>query len=96
MYELVSPVNFRLVLKYLGLLLIGMGAVLFVPFTFAILHSEHSIASVYGMLGVAVLGIGYSLNRFLPGGEIQWKEAMVISALVFPVPALENSCPLRR
>ena len=94
MYELVSPVNFRLVLKYLGLLLIGMGAVLFVPFTFAILHSEQFIASVYGMLAVAILGIGYALNRFLPGGDIQWKEAMVISALVFPLAALISSIPL--
>jgi len=93
MYELVSPVNFRLVLKYLGLLLIGMGAVLFVPFTFAIFHSEFFIASVYGVLGVAILGIGYSLDRFLPDGEIQWKEAMVISALVFPVAALISSIP---
>ena len=45
------------------------------------------------MLAVAILGTGYALNRFLPGGDIQWKEAMVISALVFPVAALISSIP---
>lgn len=93
MYELVSPVNFKLVLKYLGLLLLGMGAVLFVPFTFAVLHSELFVASVYGVLGAGIIGIGYCMDRFLPEGEIQWKEAMVISALVFPVAALISSIP---
>ncbi|HUU75176.1 MAG TPA: TrkH family potassium uptake protein [Methanoregulaceae archaeon] len=93
MYELVSPVDFRLVLKYLGLLLLGMGAVLFVPFSIAVLLSELFIASVYGVMGVFVLGLGYTLHRFIPEGEIQWKEAMVISALVFPVAALISSIP---
>lgn len=93
MYELISPVNFRLVLKYLGLLLVGIGAATVVPFTIAFLFVEHAIAMVYGFIGILIIGAGYALYRFLPDEEIQWKEAMVISALVFPVAALISSIP---
>jgi trk system potassium uptake protein TrkH len=93
MYELISPVNFRLVLKYLGLLLVGIGAVTVVPFTIAFFFVEHTIAMVYGLVGSLIIGTGYTLYRFLPEGELQWKEAMVISALVFPVAALISAIP---
>jgi trk system potassium uptake protein TrkH len=95
MYELISPVNFRLVLRYLGLLLVGIGAVTVVPFTIAFFFVEQTIALVYGIVGGLIIGTGYALYRFLPEGELQWKEAMVISALVFPVAALISSIPLR-
>lgn len=93
MYELVSPVNFRLVLKYLGLLLVGIGIATVVPFTIAFFFVEHAIALVYGFIGSLIIGSGYALYRLLPDEELQWKEAMVISALIFPIAALISSIP---
>ncbi len=93
MYELVSPVNFRTVLKYLGILLIGMGLVTIVPFTLILWYSQQTAAIIYGVAGGVVIALGYVLYRFLPDGELQWKEAMVITALVFPVAALISAIP---
>ncbi len=93
MFELISPVNFRLVLKYLGLLLVGIGGVTVVPFTVAFFFIEHALAMIYGVLGSFIIGTGYALYRFIPEGDLQWKEAIVLSALIFPVAALISCIP---
>jgi trk system potassium uptake protein TrkH len=93
MYELVSPVNFRTVLKYLGILLMGMGLVTIVPFTIILMYFQHTAAVLYGVAGGIIIGLGYALYRFLPDEDLQWKEAMVITALVFPVAALISAVP---
>lgn len=62
MYELVSPVNIRVVMKYMGKLMIGTCAVLAVPMiVFALIFMEPSTAAVYGATGVfiATVVIGF-------------------------------------
>ena len=93
MYELVSPVDVSLVLKYTGRLMMGMGVLLAVPMAVALVFIEMHTAAVYGATGVLILSGGYFLARFLPEGELGWKESLVIAAIVFPFFALLNAFP---
>lgn len=93
MYELVSPVDTRVVLKYMGRLMMGMGAVLAVPMIVALIFMELHTAAVYGATGLLIVIAGYLLVRILPEVELRWKESLVIAAIIFPFLALLNAFP---
>lgn len=93
MYELVSPVDSSVVLKYTGRLMIGMGVVLAVPMVVALIFMELHTAAVYGATGLLIVLTGYLLVRILPEGELGWKESLVIAAIIFPFLALLNAFP---
>jgi len=93
MYELVSPVDTRVVLKYTGRLMMGMGAVLAVPMAVALLFTELHTAAVYGATGLLIVLAGWLLVKILPEGELEWKESLVIAAIIFPFLALLNAFP---
>lgn len=93
MYELVSPVDIPVVLKYTGRLMVGMGAVLAVPMIVALLFMELHTAGVYGLTALLIAVLGYLLARLLPERELRWKEGLVIAAIIFPFLALLNAFP---
>ncbi|HDR72571.1 MAG TPA: TrkH family potassium uptake protein [Methanoculleus sp.] len=94
MYELVSPVNRAAVLKYLGQVMIGMGAVLFVPLMAAVAFGAYSVAAIYAAMAVLVMAAGYVMHRMLPDFDLEWKEALVIAALIFPLSSAISAVPI--
>ena len=93
MYELVSPVNGAGILKYLGLIMIGIGAVMAVPLVVALFFSEWFIAGIYGVIATLIITLGTLISRLLPEYELQWKDAMVIAAIIFPLSSLLSAIP---
>lgn len=93
MYELVSPVNSAGILKYLGLIMIGIGAVMAVPLVVALFFSEWFIAGTYGVIATLIITLGTLISRLLPEYELQWKDAMVIAAIIFPLSSFLSAIP---
>jgi trk system potassium uptake protein TrkH len=93
MYELVSPVKPLVVLKYLSVLVMGAGAMLLVPLIVALYFREYTIAGMYVIIGVTIILLGFLFHRLLPAGELEWKEALIIAAVIFPFVALLSAIP---
>jgi len=93
MYELVSPVKPLVVLKYLAVLMTGAGGALLVPLVVAIYFREFAIGSVYAVIGCTIIALGYLFHRLLPPADLEWKESLVIAALIFPFTALLSAIP---
>ena len=93
MYELVSPVDLSVVLKYTGRLMTAIAVVLAVPMAAALVFMEPYTAAVYGVTALVVALAGRILVRILPDGELGWKESLVIAAIIFPFIALLNAFP---
>ncbi len=94
MYELISPINPEAVLKRLGQIMIGIGIVQAVPAMVALIFGEIRIASVYGVVAVAVLLAGLFMSRHLPDEDLEIKEALVLAALIFPLSAIVSAVPI--
>lgn len=94
MYELVSPVNRAAVLKYLGQVMIGIGAVLFVPLMVAAYFEDYHVAAIYAVMAAVVIAVGYGLHRMLPDYDLEWKEALVLAALIFPLSSAISAIPI--
>ncbi len=93
MYELVSPVKPLVVLKYLSGLVMGAGAMLLVPLIVALYFGEYTITGMYVIIGSTILLLGFLSYRLLPEGELEWKEALIIAAIIFPFTALLSAIP---
>ncbi|KAF1077239.1 hypothetical protein [Methanogenium sp. MK-MG] len=93
MYELVSPVKPLVVLKYLSVLVMGAGAMLLVPLIVALYFEEYTTAGIYMIIGSSIILLGYLFHRLLPEGELEWKEALIIAAVIFPFAALLSAIP---
>jgi trk system potassium uptake protein TrkH len=93
MYELVSPVKPLIVLKYLSILMMGAGAMLLVPLIVALYFREYTIAGTYTIIGATIILLGFIFHRLLPDGELEWKEALIIAAVIFPFAALLSAIP---
>ncbi|HDQ07375.1 MAG TPA: TrkH family potassium uptake protein [Methanoculleus sp.] len=93
MYELVSPVKPLVVLKYLAVLMMGAGGALLVPLVVAVYFREFAIGSVYAVIGCTIIALGYLFHRLLPTADLEWKESLVIAALIFPFSALLSAIP---
>lgn len=94
MYELVSPVNPRAILKYTGYLLLMIAGVMTVPVLAAVILGDLSAAAIYAASAAVTLGAGAVIVRLLPESELRPKEAIVVAALVFPLSSLINAVPL--
>ncbi|MDT8358369.1 MAG: potassium transporter TrkG, partial [Methanomicrobiaceae archaeon] len=93
MYELVSPVNFAAVTKYTAQIMIGIGGVMVAPLLVALVFGETSIAFLYGAMGAGVMVLGFVVQRLLPHYELDWKDAVVIAAIIFPLSSLVSTVP---
>jgi trk system potassium uptake protein TrkH len=93
MYELVSPVNMATVIKYLGQIMVAIGAILLVPLIMALIFGDLWIALVYGAIALGIVVLGYALHHLLPDADLQWKEALVIAALIFPLSSVISAIP---
>lgn len=94
MYELVSPVNTKAILKYIGLLLVVFAVAMFVPVFAGIILDETGSAIYYAATSFVTLITGYPVYRLLPEFELETKEATIIAALIFPVSAFISSIPM--
>jgi trk system potassium uptake protein TrkH len=95
MYALISPIKPAAVLKYLGLILIGMGIVQAAPLTAALVYGAISAAVIYGLLAGALVVLGFSLTRLFREYELEVKEAVVLAAAVFPLSAFIAAIPIQ-
>lgn len=94
MHELISPVNPRTILKFLGRFLMAAAFVLAVPGGFAVFCGEYHIAAIYAGISGAVLLLGWLVDRSIDAPELEKKEALVISGIIFPLLAFLNAIPL--
>ena len=94
MYELVHPVSPVVVLKYLALLMMGMGGVLLIPLIAAVIFGEYVVAGLFLLSAVLVIGCGLLFHRILPERELAWKEGLVLAAVTFPFVAALSTIPL--
>lgn len=94
MYELVSPINPKAVLRRLGQITIGIGIVQAAPAVVALIFGEIRIAAVYSAVALAVLLAGHFMSRRLPEEELEIKEALVLAALIFPLSAIVSAVPI--
>lgn len=93
MYELVSPVKFAAIAKYTSQIIMGVGAVLTVPLIVALIFGRTEIAATYGLLVIGLIVLGYAVHRVLPDFDLDWKEALVIAAIIFPLSSLVSAIP---
>lgn len=94
MYELITPVCFRSVLKFLAKIMTGAGIVLMVPLLVALIFNEYRVAAIYGVTVAGIIAAGIIIDRTLPDCELQKKEALFIAALFFPFFALLSTLPI--
>jgi len=93
MYELVSPVKPLVVLKYLSLLVAGTGAMFIIPLIVALIFNEFLIAGTYLVIAAVIILLGIGIHRILPEGVLEWKEALIIAAVIFPFASLLSAIP---
>ena len=94
MYELVSPVNPAALLKYLGNLILVFGVVLLIPMIAGLVLGDLNGAFIFGITGIIVIILGFTLFKVLPDHEMQRKEAIALAALTFPVASFIAAFPL--
>ncbi|WP_406660551.1 TrkH family potassium uptake protein [Methanolobus sp. ZRKC3] len=94
MYELLSPVDPKAIVKYMGYFLIAFAFVLAVPMIAAIILGDGEAAFFYGITSAAVLGIGYIIHNIMPDYDLDNKEALIIAAIAFPVSAFISAIPM--
>ncbi|MCK9590400.1 MAG: TrkH family potassium uptake protein [Methanoregula sp.] len=85
MYELVSPIELGRIGKYFGYFLMALGIILLPPAAFAgLLHETHA-AVIFTIVAGIMLCAGFILYRLLPATELLSKEAIVLTAVFFPL-----------
>jgi trk system potassium uptake protein TrkH len=94
MYELATPVNIPTVIRYAGQLLMVIGGILLVPAIFAVFLGAFYEALVFTLTSVASGLAGYAAFRLSPARDLEWKEAIVVAALAFPLAGLVCAVPL--
>lgn len=94
MYELVSPVNVRAILKYVSELFVGIGATFIPPILVAVYFLEYQAAAWYAATAIVIALAGLMLLRLLPDYDLELKEALVIAAIIFPLTAAIYAIPV--
>ena len=89
--ELRYAVRFRVVLKYLGQLLVIVAALTLVPFFFSLLVGEYGISLRYALVVGGLGGVGFLLSRIPRVSGVQINEAMVLAAALFLLTPLAMS-----
>jgi trk system potassium uptake protein TrkH len=94
MYELLSPVNHKAAIKYLGYFFIAFAFVLAVPMLAAVILGNGEAAFYYGITAFAILILGYIIYRTMPDYDLDSKAALVIAAVAFPISAFISAIPM--
>jgi len=95
MYELVSPVKLGRIGKYLGYFLMALGVILLPPAAFAGLIHETRAAVIFTLVAGSILCAGFILYKLLPATELLSKEAIVLTAIFFPLSAVISAVPVQ-
>ncbi|MDD3406673.1 MAG: TrkH family potassium uptake protein [Methanomicrobium sp.] len=94
MYELVSPVRPKVLLRYLSRLIIGSGFVLLAPLIAALFYGEVTVFAIYILIVAAIMIFGLAVSRILPDEELERKEAVLLAAFIFPFLAAVCTLPI--
>jgi trk system potassium uptake protein TrkH len=94
MYELATPVNVPTVIRYAGQLLVVIGGILLVPAIFAVFMGAFFEAGIFTFTAFVSGIVGYAAFRFSRARDLEWKEAMVVAALAFPLAGVVSAVPL--
>jgi trk system potassium uptake protein TrkH len=95
MYELVSPVRLGRIGKYFGFFLMALGIILLPPAAFAGLIHETRAAVIFTVVAGSILCAGLILYKLLPETELLSKEAIVLTAIFFPLSAIISAVPVQ-
>jgi trk system potassium uptake protein TrkH len=95
MYELVSPVKLGRIGKYFGYFLMALGIILLPPAAFAGLIHETRAAVIFTVVAGSILCAGVVLYKLLPATELLLKEAIVLTAIFFPLSAVISAVPVQ-
>lgn len=85
----------KVLLKFLGQLLIVIGVLYIIPLLFAFVTGDYSIALPYGIIISSTLVPGFLLQKITVQAEIQKNEVFVISSLIFLIAAALGAIPFR-
>ncbi|MDS4028181.1 MAG: TrkH family potassium uptake protein [Candidatus Contendobacter sp.] len=91
---LVFAVRRRVVLKYLGVLLLSMAPMAAVPVLVALQCDAYESASRFALVALLLLAGGGGLARIAAPQKIQINEALAVTALAFLVAAASMAWPL--
>jgi len=94
MYELVSPVDPWRIGKYFGYFLMALGIILLPPAAFAAFVHETRAAVIFTSVAGSILCAGFILYRILPRTELRSKEAIVLTAIFFPLSSIISAVPM--
>jgi trk system potassium uptake protein TrkH len=94
MYELVSPIEVGRIGKYFGYFLMALGIILLPPAAFAAFVHETYAAVIFTGVAGSTLGAGFILYRILPRTELRLKEAIVLTAIFFPLSSIISAVPV--
>jgi len=95
MYELVSPVELGRIGKYFGYFLMALGIILLPPAAFAGLIHETHAAVIFTIVAGIMLCAGFILYKLLPATELLSKEAIVLTAVFFPLSSAISAVPVQ-
>ncbi len=95
MYELVSPIEPGRIGKYFGYFLMALGIILLPPAAFAGLVHETHAAVIFTIIAGIMLCAGFILYKLLPGTELLLKEAIVLTAIFFPLSSAISAVPVQ-
>ncbi len=91
---LVFAVRRRVVLKYLGVLLLSMAPMAAVPVLVALHGEAYESANRFALVALLLLIVGGGLARIAAPQKIQINEALVVTALAFLIAAASMVWPL--
>jgi trk system potassium uptake protein TrkH len=81
------------VLKYLGQLMLVLAALVAVPWAVALALGERETGLRLGIVVVVMLVLSVPLSRLPPPRQIQWNEALAVTALAFVIAPLAMTFP---
>ncbi len=94
MYELVSPIEPGRIGRYFGYFLMVLGLILLPPAAFAGIVHETQAAVIFTSVAGFILCAGFILYKLLPKTELRLKEAIVLTAIFFPLSAVISAIPV--
>lgn len=95
MYELVFPVEPGRIGKYFGYFLMALGIILLPPAAFAGLIHEIRAAVIFTIVAGIMLLAGFILYKLLPESVLLSKEAIVLTAIFFPLLSAISAVPVQ-
>ena len=92
--ELSYAVRLPVLLKYFGQFCLVIGALTLVPLGASLIFGESHLSGRYGIVTLAVGGLGFLLSRIRVADRVQDNEAMVLAAWLFLFTPLIMSYPM--